>query len=188
MPGTTPRILITTGPECCGKTTIAGQLSACLGAPLVSEVSRDYLTSRYAQEPDYRYTERDLLEIARLQHAHELRALTQGPRYLVCDTDLLVIVIWSEVVFGSSSPQLQALFEHSCLTSNRTYILCDTGIAWQADPLRENPHDRESLFVRYKEKLEYYGLEHLTVSGSEAERLQQVQRHCHLTAYSQEVP
>ena len=37
------RLLVTTGAEASGKTTLARQLSGALAAPLVLEASRDYL-------------------------------------------------------------------------------------------------------------------------------------------------
>src|SRR5688572_26222060 len=86
-------ILVTTGPESCGKTTLATQPGEALSAPVVSEVARDYLTESRRQHPGYQYGPHDLLEIAQLQNLREQEALLHNPEYLVCDTDLLVIVI-----------------------------------------------------------------------------------------------
>src|SRR5690606_21267744 len=107
------RIVATTGPEYSGKTTLAQALSVELAAPLVLEASRDYLTALYTQQPGTSYTEDDLLAIARLQLQREQEALAAGPRHLICDTDLLVILIWSEVRYGRCTPALLALFEQS---------------------------------------------------------------------------
>jgi nicotinamide riboside kinase/GNAT superfamily N-acetyltransferase len=168
------RLFITTGPESSGKTTLARQLSTALKAPLVTEASRDYLTALYARHPGYRYDESDLLHIARLQLAHESQAQRGDTPLLVCDTDLLVIVIWSEVVFGSCAPALMKLFEDSLKANERHYLLCDWhGIAWEADPLRENPHDRHLLYARYRERLEALGLSFRSVGGDEQARLRQ---------------
>lgn len=172
------RILVTTGPESSGKTTLATQLSAGLRAPLVTEASREYLTDLYLRKPDARYDQQDLLEIARMQHAREQQALQAQPQWLVCDTDLLVIVIWSEVRFGNCEPALLQMFEEALTTGKRTYLLCDPGIPWQPDPLRENPQDREWLFGLYQHRLQQHpGLAWLPVSGDPQARMQQVQRH-----------
>lgn len=169
------RFLVTTGAEASGKTTLARQLSGALEAPLVTEASRDYLTALYAKHPDYRYDESDLLHIARLQLTRERQAQRGEIPVLVCDTDLLVIVIWSEVVFGRCAPALQKLFEDSLAHAQRHYLLCDwRDVPWEADPLRENPHDRDRLFARYEAKLKQMELDYQVVSGSAAERLQQV--------------
>lgn len=170
-------ILVTTGPESSGKTTLATQLSGLLQAPLVTEASREYLTDLYQRKPGTRYTQQDLLEIARMQHAREQQALQANPQWLVCDTDLLVILIWSEVRFGNCDPALLQLFEEALATNQRTYLLCDPGIPWQPDPLRENPQDRDWLFGLYKARLADFGLASLTLAGAEAERLQRVSQH-----------
>jgi nicotinamide riboside kinase len=168
-------ILITTGPESCGKTTLATQLGAALDAPLVNEVARDHLHECYRRQPDYRYTQQDLLVIARLQHAREQQVLAGNPQYMVCDTDLLVIVIWSEVVFGSCLPEITGLLQLALATTQRTYLLCDYHIPWQPDPLRVNPFDRDMLFERYLAKLKNLGANFITACGNENERLLLVQ-------------
>ncbi len=170
------QLLVTTGPESSGKTTLAEQLGGALRAPLVTEASRDYLTDVYRRKPDYQYQPDDLLQIARLQHERELQALQPKPAHLVCDTDLLVILIWSEVKYGKVDPALTKLFEQSLASTQRTYLLCDPRIPWQPDPLRENPHDRNALFDRYMVKLKVLGAEFTIVTGSESERLVQAQR------------
>ncbi|MEY4642042.1 MAG: hypothetical protein RLZZ227_2036 [Pseudomonadota bacterium] len=168
------QLFITTGPEASGKTTLASQMSAALNAPLITEVARDYLTTLYAQRPGYRYVESDLLNIARLQLQLEQQALQSSPAQLVCDTDLLVIVIWSEVVFGSCAPPLMQLFEDS-LDKKRHYLLCDyRDVPWEPDPLRENPHDRDRLFEHYLNRLHILGAPFSVVSGSRGERLERV--------------
>lgn len=170
------RLFVTTGPESSGKTTLAEQLSTALNSPLVTEASRDYLTDLSRRKPGYHYQPDDLLHIARLQHERELQALQHKPAQLVCDTDLLVIVIWSEVRYGTVDPVLSRLFKESLATTQRTYLLCDPRIPWQPDPLRENPHDRNALFERYLAKLKALGAEFTIVTGSESERLAQVQK------------
>jgi nicotinamide riboside kinase len=168
------RLLVTTGAESSGKTTLARQLSAALSAPLVLEASRDYLTALYARHPAYRYNESDLLHIAQLQRTREQEALRGNEPFVVCDTDTLVIIIWSEVVFGRCAPELRKLFDDALTQTPRHYLLCDwNGIAWEPDPLRENPHDRDKLFARYRDKLDALGLDYRIISGTKDERLQQ---------------
>lgn len=168
------RLLVTTGAESSGKSTLARQLSGALAAPLVLEASRDYLTALYAKHPGYRYDESDLLHIARLQVAREQQAQRGDVPWLVCDTDPLVIVIWSEVVFGRCAPALLKLFDDALRQTPRHYLLCDwNGIPWEPDPLRENPHDRDRLFARYRDRLDLLGLDYRIVRGNENERLRQ---------------
>jgi len=170
-------ILVTTGPESSGKTTLAMQLSDTLMAPLVNEASRSYLTRLYSTPGISHYQESDLAQIAMLQHQQELAALQAGPAQLVLDTDLLVIIVWSEAVYGRVAPRIRELFEQSRATTHRSYLLCTPDIPWLPDPLRENPHDRARLFDIYQDKINQLGLNSLTVQGSEAERLALVQHY-----------
>lgn len=167
------RILVTTGPESSGKTTLARDLSRQLQAPLVLEASRDYLNALYARRPGEPYRQHDLLQIARLQLQQEEAALAQPPARLVCDTDLLVILVWSEVKYGGCEPELLQLFEQSLRLAPRHYLLCDHHIPWEPDPLREHPHARGELFRRYCDKLQQLQLGFTLVSGTPQQRLQQ---------------
>ena len=163
-------ILVITGPESSGKTTLASQLSAYWKIPLVREVAREYLTGQDS------YQQHDLLEIAKLQHKQEQALLSHLPEKIICDTDLLVIMIWSEVKYGCCDPWIVSTFENSIKqqTSTRHYYLCDINIPWEADQLRENPNNRDELFDLYLQKIEEYDLDHSVVRGEPQERLQQV--------------
>ena len=169
----TSQLLITTGPESCGKTTLATALGQALGAHVVAEVARDFLDARFQAEGHYHYSEGDLLTIARGQFAREQAALASNPAVLVCDTDLLVLLVWSEVRFGRVDPALQSLFAQSLAQGRRTYLLCDHRIPWVADPQREHPHRRPQLFERYRQELDARGLDYAFSSGTVEQRLQQ---------------
>jgi nicotinamide riboside kinase len=165
------RFLVTTGPESSGKTTLATQLSGALAAPLVTEASRDYLTELYRGKRGYHYQQHDLLSIARLQYQREQHALNDRPESVVCDTDLLVIVIWSEVRYGNVEHDLARLFDQALAANERSYLLCTPDMPWEADPLRENPRDREQLFERYRRKLDTLGVTYQVMRGNPDERL-----------------
>ncbi|MDB2444578.1 ATP-binding protein, partial [Gammaproteobacteria bacterium] len=91
-------IIVITGAECSGKTTLATQLSKRWGRPLVPEIARNYL------EKTPNYHRDDLLIIAKLQHEKEREILNQSLNKIICDTDLLVIMIWSEFKYGTCDP------------------------------------------------------------------------------------
>jgi len=163
-------ILVMTGPESSGKTTLAGLVAEYWGTPLVPEMARDYLKGKDS------YQQHELLEIAKQQHKQERMALSRFPEKIVCDTDLLVIMIWSEVKYGHCDPWIYSTFEN-CIkqpTSTRYYYLCDPDIPWQADPLRENPKNRDELFRLYLQKLDNYALDYSVIKGKPQERLQQI--------------
>ena len=98
-------IVVLTGPESCGKTTLARQLADRWEVPLVNEAARDYLQNKDS------YKESDLLEIAKLQNAMEQKKTVLPAEKLVCDTDLLVILIWSEFKYGSCDPWIRETLE-----------------------------------------------------------------------------
>lgn len=163
-------VIVLTGPESSGKTTLANQLAEYWQAPLVQEASRNYLQHKTA------YQQHDLLEIAKLQYQQELKALANCSGKIVCDTDLLVIIIWSEVKYGQCDSWIYEMFEKSIRQESvsRYYYLCDFNIPWQEDPLRENPDNRDELFELYLQKIKDYKLSYNIVQGNPKERLLQV--------------
>ena len=163
-------VIVVTGPESSGKTTLATQLSAHWKCPCVAEVARSYLKDKIS------YQQSDLLEMAKQQHDNESAILSKRPGRIVCDTDLLVIMIWSEVKYGGCDPWIYDAFE-KCLSehsASRSYYLCDSDIPWQADPIRENPNNRNELFKLYLQKLKKYELSYTIVKGDPKQRFEQV--------------
>ena len=158
--GGMPKVVIT-GPESSGKTTLAMDLSAHFDVPWVPEQARPYLEARQGL-----YGEADLLQIAQAQVAAE--DLHGDTDLLICDTDLITIRIWGEEKYGRSDPWIVRA------TEERTYdhwLLCSPDMAWEPDPLRENPHDRERLFEVYRDLLTRLGRPFTIISGDPDERL-----------------
>ncbi len=135
------------------------------------EVSRDYLEQKMAENSEYRYDKDDLLTIARKQVQTELTTSFKHPDMVVCDTDLLVIIIWSEVRFGDCHSWILETFEKQVERGNRAYLLCDYDMPWEPDPLRESAETRPELFRLYQEKLDTYNLDYHIIKGSAEERL-----------------
>lgn len=159
-------MLICTGPESSGKTTLAGDLAQELEAPLVTEQSRAYLQGRVGYQPS------DLLNIARLQQQAEIDAIRQHD-LVVADTDLQVIRIWWREKYGPHPRQLhQPVFSPDTL--RRVYLLCAPDMAWQPDPLRENPADRDRLFTLYEQDCRRLQLEFRILHGLREQRLKRV--------------
>ena len=140
--------IVLTGPESTGKSTLAKQLADHFDASMVPEFARYFIDNL-----DRDYIESDLLEIAKGQLDYEQHQSLLSSEILICDTDLLTIKIWSEFKYGKCDPQIlkwieQLKYDH--------YLLCGTDIAWQLDPQRENPNDRETLYEIYKKELFFY--------------------------------
>jgi nicotinamide riboside kinase len=125
-----------------------------------TEYARKYLT----QLPR-KYTETDLYTIAKGQMDSE----PDTQETFVCDTDILTLIVWMEVVYGKCDVQWYNTFKHY---ENRFYFLLKPDIPWQSDPLRENPNDRDMLFDIYKWKLDYFGKKYAIISGIDNQRLE----------------
>lgn len=156
------------GPESSGKTTLAGALAEALGCLWVPEHARDHLAATGgAYGPD------DLLRIARGQVLAEERALADGPPFLVCDTDLVTIVVWSQEKYGRCDPWIMEQARARVYTHR---FLLTPDMPWVPDPLRENPHDRDRLFTVHCRVLEELGLSYTILQGALDVRLQEALR------------
>ncbi|WKN41810.1 ATP-binding protein [Tunicatimonas pelagia] len=155
--------IVTTGPESSGKTTLAKALAECYQVAWVPEYARDYLNGL-----DQDYQEKDLLEIAKGQIQREDEAAKNKPDLLICDTSLIVIKIWSEYRYGRCHPWILEQVEQRSVD---LYLLCSPDIPWEADPLRENPTDRDELFEFYERALA--GKPNLIIQGKPSARLAQ---------------
>ncbi|MFU8817666.1 MAG: AAA family ATPase [Pseudomonadales bacterium] len=154
-------VLCVTGAECTGKTTLAASLAEAFHAPLVSEVARVYLEGRSG------YTSNDVIGIAKAQLEAEQRALADGARVVIADTDLTVIQVWWEEKYGELDPWLVEALQNR---TPRRYLITRPDIPWEADPLRESPHDRERLHQRYLEILDAAPFPYFEVTGNGRER------------------
>jgi len=146
-------LFVLTGPESSAKSTLARTLSEHFSSACVEEVARAYLQHRPSYLPS------DLLHIASLQQQAEQRAEGQ---LVFADTDLQVLHIWWQEKFGPSPSLLGGAYAELGV---RHYLLCRPDLAWQADPLRENPHDRDRLFELYKADLQARGRAFSEISG-----------------------
>lgn len=152
-----------TGPESTGKSWLAANLAEEFSEPWVPEFARAYLGKL---ERPYNYN--DILEIARGQYRAEEALAQLAKEWLFCDTDFLVLRIWCLVKFGKSHAWIdQKADEH--IYSH--YLLCDTDLPWEPDPMREHPYLRQELFNMYKSELEKRELPFTVVSGMGFERL-----------------
>jgi len=150
--------IIVTGPESSGKTTLCKEMSNQFNIPFTTEYAREYLKNKGVN-----YNQSDLLEIANGQFISE-GGLNQ--QLSLQDTDLITIKIWSEYKYGNCDNWiLEQIAKQK--SENRFYLLCKPDIPWKADPLRENPTNREELFAIYKEELEKLKHNYVIIEGEE---------------------
>lgn len=152
-----------TGPESTGKSWLAAGLAEEFSEPWVPEFARFYL-----EQLNRPYTFDDILEIAKGQYKAEEAAATLAKEWLFCDTDFLVTRIWCLVRFGKSHLWIDQMADQHIYAH---YLLCNTDLPWEADPLREHPHLRKELFEMYLAELEQRKLPFSIISGTGDARL-----------------
>lgn len=145
------------GPECTGKSELSAFLAQHFNTCWVSEYARTYL-----DQLDRPYSESDLTNIAQGQIRLEDENLPAANKVLICDTNLLVIKVWSNFKYGHCNEEILQLI------SARTYdlyLLTYIDIPWQADPQREHPDKREKLWRIYKTELEAQEVPFVEIRG-----------------------
>jgi NadR type nicotinamide-nucleotide adenylyltransferase len=140
--------VIITGPESTGKSWLTKALALHYNIPYVEEYARLYLDQTAGK-----YREEDLLEIAKGQAVLEGQLSQQAPKFVLCDTGIEVIRIWSEWKYGRCHPDILKLASER---QPDLYLLLKTDVPWIPDPLRENPNNREELFTYYQKTLAEY--------------------------------
>jgi nicotinamide riboside kinase len=151
-----------TGPECSGKTSLALHLTEVLGGNCVPEMARTYLEGKTA------YHLADVIQMAEIQSRVEREAKVNH-NIAICDTDSTVFMVWAQEKFGAIPPEIERYHRESV---HDLWLLCSPDLPWEADPLRENPHDRHRLFELYYEILTRDGRPFRVISGTGTERLE----------------
>lgn len=124
---------------------------------MVREFSRQYLTDKGVI-----YDLQDVYQMGLLQRWEEL--VTNGKyEHVICDTDLLTILIWQSVKYGHCDHHLLQLWKE-CPPD--IYFLCVPDIPWEYDVLRENPFDRMGIFDIYKRWLDEYKMNYFILEGT----------------------
>jgi NadR type nicotinamide-nucleotide adenylyltransferase len=167
--------IVIIGPESTGKSTLSSQLANHYGTDWVPEYAREYLLKH-----GMKYTYDDLLTIARSQldledkftkKSEDNHSLENKKGLLFIDTDMYVMKVWCEFVFGKCHP---FILQQIVLRQYDLYLLCNIDLPWIADELREYPdlENRQKLYSMYKDILVNQPVPWAEVSGNDMERLQ----------------
>src|SRR5688572_22000480 len=99
------------------------------------------------------------------------RDTTHDSRLLFIDTDMYVMKVWCEFVFGKCHDWILEQIEKR---KYDFYLLCNTDLPWIKDELREYPDlvTREKLYFIYKNILMNQPTPWVEISGDYEERLQ----------------
>ena len=145
-----PKRVVVVGGESTGKSTLVAALARHFGCPMAAEFARDYLSHHGAE-----YELETSLTLARGQADREdaavARAVTDGSRLVVCDTDPLTTMLWSEYYFQQHHPRVEALLP---TLNHDLHLLCTPdGLVWHDDGLRRSPDSRGWFTRRLEEEL-----------------------------------
>ncbi len=150
------------GPECTGKTDLSGFLAQHYQTKWVPECARSYIDK--LNRP---YSKDDLVAIAQAQLFLEDRLAEQANKVLICDTNLVVIKIWSEFKYGNCPP---AITNEMLSRKYDLHLLTFIDIPWTDDPQREHPDKRELLYDLYKTELTRSATTFVEIKGSQGLR------------------
>jgi NadR type nicotinamide-nucleotide adenylyltransferase len=165
--GVRPARVVLIGPECTGKTWLAGELAGGYGVPSAPEHAREYV-ERHGEALTYA----DVEAIGRGQKAGEDAAIAQaearGAPLVVLDTDLVSTMVYSRHYYGDCPRWIE---EAAVRRLADLYLLHHVDVEWVADGRqREQPQRREELFVRFRTTLQGLGARTADVAGSWDER------------------
>jgi len=152
------------GPECTGKSWLSQKLSEYYNTVWVPEYAREYI-----DQLDRPYNRNDLIQIAKGQVELEDRLAGTANGLLICDTNLIVIKVWSEHKFGQCDPWI--LQEINRRTYD-LYLLTYIDIPWEQDPQREHPQLRNYFYDVYYRELMNTKTRFSVVTGLGESRLQ----------------
>ena len=157
-----PKIVTIVGPECTGKTDLSTFLAAQFQTVWVPEYARAYLNKL-----NHPYEVSDLTKIAHGQVRLEEEWMQDANRVLICDTNLLVVKIWSESKYGTCDPEILKLHK------SRHYdllLLTHTDLPWENDPQREHPDKRDHFMSIYRTEALATGIPVVDIQGDRASR------------------
>lgn len=159
------KIIVVTGAESTGKSTLSKALSEHYHVPFIPEYARKYIES--LNRP---YTFNDIEIIAQNQIRELQKFQNSNHQYIIVDTWLFITKIWFEVAFKKNPDWLLAALSE---TKIDLFLVCDTNLPWIADPVRENGGDnRLVLQTRYIKEIKQTGSKLKVVSGVGNNRLQ----------------
>ena len=158
-----------TGPESTGKTTLSKKISELYNGVYVEEYARAYL-----EKTNGLYQEKDLVSIAEGQSELINQVSNNQNQFIVADTDLTVLMVWSLYKYNSVHPTIEHLFQSEKFD---LLFLCDIDTPWEFDPLREHPNERNEILDLYKKILNENNRNFILLSGSIEERLEKIKTH-----------
>lgn len=176
------------GPESTGKSTLCKQLAEHFNTMWCPEYAREYLN-----ENGIKYSYTDLKKIAEGQltmedycvkelnnqyalinnqdSKHSSQLAAHNSQLLFIDTNMYVIKVWYEYVFGRCE---YFVLDEIAARKYDLYLLCNIDLPWTFDEMREYPDEqpRKELYNIYRDLLINQTTPWVEISGNYADRLQ----------------
>lgn len=152
-------LIVISGAEASGKSTLTKYLSSYFNAIGTGEYARCYV-----ERLDRKYDINDVETIAKRQCAQFLidnRNLGDSD-IVFYDTFLIITKVWFEEVYGQCP-----IWLHKAIKKYKPnlVLLCYPDLVWESDGVRENGEKRYYLYKKYQSELEYYKIDYKLVSG-----------------------
>lgn len=158
------KIIVVTGAESTGKSTLTKQLAREFNARFIPEFARDYI-----ENLQLKYDYADVEKIAKQQILALDNKIEKQTSLIILDTWLIITKVWFEMVFNKEPSWLE---ENIHAYHIDLFLVCDTDLPWIPDRVRENGGiKRLELQKRYIELLKEYNFNFALVSGNNIDRL-----------------
>jgi NadR type nicotinamide-nucleotide adenylyltransferase len=159
-----PKIVVITGAESTGKSTLTEQLAAHFGSLFMPEIARSYVEGL-----NRKYTFDDVEQIAKLQVENLNEICKQTSPFVFVDTWLIITKVWFEFVYSKTPGWL---IDEIKKTRVDLFLVCDTDLPWIYDPVRENGGENRNILQNlYIKNIAEFGFNYKVVEGSGNERL-----------------
>jgi nicotinamide riboside kinase len=101
--------------------------------------------------------------------AAENKQYKHANKLLICDTDLLETMVYSEYYYAGFCPDDVKVYAYK--NSYDLYFLSYIDVVWKADGIRDQPEHRGQLFNRFEQALIDSKKPYVVVKGEFEERL-----------------
>ena len=99
----------------------------------------------------------------------ENRLVEKSSKIIICDTDLLETMVYSETYFnGYCDANLK---NYAINNTYSLYLLTNIDIPWVKDDLRDRPNEREHMLSSLINEHDIRGLSYSIISGDKPKRL-----------------
>ena len=161
----TPKIVVITGAESTGKSTLTEELANYFKVPFIPEIAREYIETL-----NRKYTYYDVESIAFQQVELFNRMKMNNIPVLFLDTWLIITKVWFEIVYTKKPEWLTKTISGIKID---LFLVCDTDLPWVADPVRENGGEKRlKLQKMYIRNITDYGFQYRIVNGKGEKRFE----------------